>query len=190
MIYTIFQMGRPKSRVTVNVITRLLDSSHRDSDSSQLESQIWRLVTRLDFEAKDLRLDSDLGDNDSRLDLTWEKMTRTTCRPMFFSLYVFFTWILERSVCVHCAVCGARALAGAGRLCVFFFPVWSGNALIALTMAAASPTAPRVISFAYKNFHSDGKRRSAQCKTCSTIISDKEGTTSNFVRHLKTHDDK
>ena len=51
---------------------------------------------------------------------------------------------------------------------------------------ASSAAVPKVVQFAYKNFHSDGKRRNAQCKICDAKINDKEGTTSNFIRHLKT----
>ncbi|KAL7370696.1 hypothetical protein ABVT39_008004 [Epinephelus coioides] len=43
---------------------------------------------------------------------------------------------------------------------------------------------PRVIVFGFWNYHYDGKRRTAQCKTCGINISDSQTTTSNLVRHL------
>ena len=57
-------------------------------------------------------------------------------------------------------------------------------------MATAGPT-PKIVQFAYKNYSSDGKQRKALCKSCNAKITDAEGTTSNFVRHLKkAHKDK
>ena len=55
---------------------------------------------------------------------------------------------------------------------------------------SAATALPKVVQFAYKNYHTDGKQRNAQCKICNSKIKDKEGTTSNFIRHLKTaHED-
>ncbi|KAL7389924.1 hypothetical protein ABVT39_011917 [Epinephelus coioides] len=58
-------------------------------------------------------------------------------------------------------------------------------------MATGTPAAaavPFVITFGYKNFKQDGtNKRSADCKVCSIKIKDAESTTSNFIRHLKTH---
>lgn len=53
-----------------------------------------------------------------------------------------------------------------------------------------SSSTPKVITFAYKNFESSVKRRSAQCRTCGEKINDGPQTTSNFTRHLKTHPEK
>ncbi|XP_078021628.1 zinc finger BED domain-containing protein 4-like [Epinephelus lanceolatus] len=39
---------------------------------------------------------------------------------------------------------------------------------------------PRVIVFGFQNYHHDGKRRTAQCKTCGINIADSQTTTSNF----------
>ena len=45
----------------------------------------------------------------------------------------------------------------------------------------------RVIVFGFQYYHFDGKKRTAQCKTCHINISDSQGTTSIFVGHLKSH---
>ena len=46
---------------------------------------------------------------------------------------------------------------------------------------------PKIVNFAYINFTETIDRRTASCKTCKSKISDKSGTTSNFVRHVKTN---
>ncbi|KAL7381215.1 hypothetical protein ABVT39_002233 [Epinephelus coioides] len=63
------------------------------------------------------------------------------------------------------------------------------------TMATATDTpaaaVPFVITFGYKNFRQDGtNKRSADCKVCGINIKDAGSTTSNFIRHLKTHPDR
>ncbi|KAL7383777.1 hypothetical protein ABVT39_017213 [Epinephelus coioides] len=62
-------------------------------------------------------------------------------------------------------------------------------------MATATDTpaaaVPFVITFGYKNFRQDGtNKRSADCKACGINIKDAGSTTSNFIRHLKTHPDR
>lgn len=70
------------------------------------------------------------------------------------------------------------------------------HALLLLTTMAtggtpAAAAVPFVIAFGYKNFKQDGtNKRSADCKVCSTRIKDAGSTTSNFIRHLKTHPDR
>ncbi len=49
---------------------------------------------------------------------------------------------------------------------------------------------PKVVSFGFKNYEFNAEKRTAKCKTCDTKISDGPQTTSNFVRHLKTHKDR
>jgi len=46
---------------------------------------------------------------------------------------------------------------------------------------------PRVIQFGYKDFTTKDRTVSAGCKFCreKTVISDRVGTTSNFVKHLE-----
>lgn len=46
---------------------------------------------------------------------------------------------------------------------------------------------PKVIAFGFKDFRVDNKKRIAVCKTCGRKINDVITTTSNFVRHLKSH---
>ena len=63
-----------------------------------------------------------------------------------------------------------------------------------MTMATggtpAAPAVPFVITFGYKNFKQDGtNKRSADSKV-STQIKDAGSTTWNFIRHLKTHQDR
>lgn len=56
-------------------------------------------------------------------------------------------------------------------------------------MAAASQTGaiPFVIAFAYKDFAQTSSKRTATCKECGVKINDAGSTTSNFLRHLRTH---
>lgn len=146
----------------------------------------------------------------------WKAMTRDSTRTweaMTLDLTRLETWWLGPLVCFfYCMffsrgyhssmiravhyVCKARAPTGSDRL-RFFFVTEAGARtdaddqwIIIMATAAVHSSTPRIIQFGYKNYHSDGKRRSAQCKTCLSSITDKEGTTSNFVRHLKTHEDK
>ncbi|XP_010795945.1 uncharacterized protein, partial [Notothenia coriiceps] len=49
---------------------------------------------------------------------------------------------------------------------------------------------PLVIRFNYKNFEQNAggtNKRSTHCKVCNIKIKDAGATTSNFIRHLKTH---
>ena len=48
---------------------------------------------------------------------------------------------------------------------------------------------PKIIQFGFKDYIVDDskKRRTAVCKVCSSKISDTTTTTSNFIRHYKTH---
>ncbi|KAG1925443.1 hypothetical protein F2P79_025533, partial [Pimephales promelas] len=46
---------------------------------------------------------------------------------------------------------------------------------------------PRVVAFGFKNFSKQDGKRIALCKTCNVKIADSQTTTSNFVRHLKSH---
>lgn len=50
-----------------------------------------------------------------------------------------------------------------------------------------SGTIPRVIKYGYESYQVKGNVSSARCKFCAeqTNISDKVGTTSNFVKHLQ-----
>ena len=154
---------------------RQLDSSHRDSDSSRLESQIWRLPTWLGL-GRQMR---QITRNSTRtwdtitrnLTRTWKTMTRNAtrlgwldwCRPMFF-------------------------LTGRARTHFDYQCGW--QAVMAAAPQRVSACTPQIVQFGYKNYNTDGKQRSAECKFCSHSIKDKEGTTSNFVRHIKTHDGK
>ena len=47
--------------------------------------------------------------------------------------------------------------------------------------------APFIIKFSYKNFKQDAGKRSTDCQVCDIRIKDAGATTSNFIRHLKTH---
>ncbi|KAI4830297.1 hypothetical protein KUCAC02_001937 [Chaenocephalus aceratus] len=49
---------------------------------------------------------------------------------------------------------------------------------------------PKVVAFGYKNYAVLNKKRTAQCLTCATHITDGDATTSNFVRHLKLHKER
>ena len=48
---------------------------------------------------------------------------------------------------------------------------------------------PKIIKFGFKDYIVDEnkKKRTAVCKVCSSKISDTIATTSNFIRHYKTH---
>ena len=48
---------------------------------------------------------------------------------------------------------------------------------------------PKMIKFGFKDYIVDDgkKKRTAVCKVCSSKISDTTTTTSNFIRHYKTH---
>ena len=61
-----------------------------------------------------------------------------------------------------------------------------------LTMAASSlsGTVPYVVTFCYKAFTQTANKRTATCKVCGIRINDAGSTTSNFIRHLKTHKDR
>ncbi|KAG1924952.1 hypothetical protein F2P79_025850, partial [Pimephales promelas] len=54
-----------------------------------------------------------------------------------------------------------------------------------INMSAGGIT--RVVAFGFKNFLQQDGKRTALCKTCNVKIADSQMTTSNFVRHLKSH---
>ena len=60
-----------------------------------------------------------------------------------------------------------------------------------LTMAAksSSGTVPYVVTVGYKAFTQTANKQMATCKVCGIMINDAGSTTSNFIRHLKTHKD-
>jgi hypothetical protein len=53
---------------------------------------------------------------------------------------------------------------------------------------------PRVVKFAFTDYKVEKNSLSAKCKLCTnktTVISDKCGTTSNFIKHLeRKHNDR
>ena len=49
---------------------------------------------------------------------------------------------------------------------------------------------PMIVKFAFKDFIVTSAKRSATCKICGVKITDGLQTTSNFVRHIKTHPDR
>ena len=51
----------------------------------------------------------------------------------------------------------------------------------------ASNLVPRVISYGFKNYSESVDKRTADCRFCKTKVTEVTRTTSNFVRHLKTH---
>lgn len=55
-------------------------------------------------------------------------------------------------------------------------------------MDAAAPP-PRIVQFGFVDFQVDieKKKRKAACKECGAKITDTTTTTSNFIRHYKTH---
>ncbi|XP_078126609.1 cytochrome P450 2K1-like isoform X3 [Sander vitreus] len=59
----------------------------------------------------------------------------------------------------------------------------------ALPMATPNPpgVVPFLISFAFNNFVNSGSNLTATCKVCGTKINEAGSTTSDFIRHLKTH---
>jgi hypothetical protein len=60
-------------------------------------------------------------------------------------------------------------------------------------MAASSSSSttsqvPKVVKFGYDDFRNADGKRSAKCKFCvhaKVVITERTGTTSNFVRHLE-----
>ncbi|KAL7877082.1 hypothetical protein SRHO_G00037250 [Serrasalmus rhombeus] len=55
------------------------------------------------------------------------------------------------------------------------------------TLASAPPF---IIRFGYKNFAQVENKRAANCSVCGIKIQDAGSTTSNFIRHLKTHPER
>ena len=166
--------------------SRQLDSSHDDSTRVNSSRGFYDSYSDSDSRWQWLDSDFDLEDNDSRLDSTWDKLTRKT-------------WI----VCAHATSSGfsrarySRPSIDWLRQPALVFPksvhqrdtACTPHAAATMETApapAASSSIPKVIHFAYKDFRTDGKQRIAKCKVCDTTIKDKEGTTSNFVRHLKS----
>jgi hypothetical protein len=57
-----------------------------------------------------------------------------------------------------------------------------------MASSSSSEQIPQIIKFAYENYTVSGGKRIAKCKFCTServTITEKSGTTSNFVRHVE-----
>ncbi|XP_013859738.1 zinc finger BED domain-containing protein 1 [Austrofundulus limnaeus] len=61
---------------------------------------------------------------------------------------------------------------------------------MAATARTHASVPPFIITFGYKNFAQVANRRAANCSVCGIKIQDTGSTTSNFIRHLKTHPER